>query len=64
MNNEQLADALESERMKLHGKGRIVLRASGTEELIRVFAESEDGALAKSSAERVAAFVRELDELS
>ena len=64
LNNEQLADALESERMKLHGKGRIVLRASGTEELIRVFAESEDGALAKSSAERVAAFVRELDELS
>ncbi len=50
--------------MKLHGKGRIVLRASGTEELIRVFAESEDGALAKSSAERVASFVRELDELS
>ena len=64
LNNEQIADALEKERMKLHGKGRIVLRASGTEELIRVFAESEDGALAKSSAEQVASVVREIDEMT
>ena len=64
LNNERLADVLESERIRLHGKGRIVLRASGTEELIRIFAESEDGELARTSAERVADFVRELDRLA
>ena len=64
LNNEELGDELEREREALRGRGRVVLRASGTEELIRVFAESEDRELAVSTAERLAEFVRQLDERS
>ena len=39
---------------RLEGKGRILLRKSGTEPLIRVMVECEDGALAKQCAEEIA----------
>ena len=57
------ANPLESEAVKavaadvekrLEGKGRILLRKSGTEPLIRVMVECEDGALAKQCAEEIA----------
>ena len=57
------ANPLESEVVKavaadvekrLEGKGRILLRKSGTEPLIRVMVECEDGALAKQCAEEIA----------
>ncbi|QLB12837.1 phosphoglucosamine mutase [Bisgaardia hudsonensis] len=44
---------------KLAGKGRILLRKSGTEPLIRVMVECEDGALAQECAEKIASAVRE-----
>ena len=43
---------------RLEGKGRILLRKSGTEPLIRVMVESEDGALAKQCAEEIAEAVK------
>ena len=58
---------LESEEVKavaadvekrLEGKGRILLRKSGTEPLIRVMVECEDGALAKQCAEEIAEAVK------
>ena len=58
---------LESEAVKavaadvekcLEGKGRILLRKSGTEPLIRVMVECEDGALAKQCAEEIAEAVK------
>ena len=61
------ANPLESEAVKavaadvekrLEGKGRILLRKSGTEPLIRVMAECEDGALAKQCAEEIAEAVK------
>ena len=42
----------------LDGKGRVLLRPSGTEPLLRVMVEGEDGALVKQCAERIAEAVR------
>ena len=61
------ANPLESEAVKavaadvekrLEGKGRILLRKSGTEPLIRVMVECEDGVLAKQCAEELAEAVK------
>ena len=61
------ANPLESEAVKavaadvekrLEGKVRILLRKSGTEPLIRVMVECEDGALAKQCAEEIAEAVK------
>ena len=43
---------------RLEGKGRILLRKSGTEPLIRVMVECEDGTLAKQCAEEIAEAVK------
>ena len=42
----------------LNGKGRVLLRPSGTEPLLRVMVEGEDGALVKQCAEKIANTVR------
>ncbi|AWX13931.1 phosphoglucosamine mutase [Mergibacter septicus] len=61
------ADNLESEAVKrataeaeqwLQDKGRILLRKSGTEPLIRVMVECQDHALAEKSAQHIAAAVK------
>ncbi|QIW15313.1 phosphoglucosamine mutase [Pasteurellaceae bacterium RH1A] len=61
------ANPLESEEVKalaasvearLAGKGRILLRKSGTEPLIRVMVECEDAALAQSAAEEIVEAVK------
>ncbi len=41
------------------GRGRVVLRYSGTENLARVMVEADDDALVRSTAERVAAVIRQ-----
>ena len=43
---------------RLEGKGRILLRKSGTEPLIRVMVECEDGVLAKQCAEEIVEAVK------
>ncbi|OBX02988.1 phosphoglucosamine mutase [Gallibacterium genomosp. 3] len=43
---------------KLYGKGRVLLRKSGTEPVIRVMVECEDEALAQQSAEKIADIVK------
>lgn len=61
------ANPLESEAVKqvtaevekkLHGKGRVLLRKSGTEPVIRVMVECEDEVLAQQSAEKIAEIVK------
>ena len=42
----------------LNGKGRVLLRPSGTEPLLRVMVEGEDAALVKQCADEIAAVVR------
>lgn len=50
----KIAAAVES---KFNGRGRIVLRASGTEPLIRVMVEGHDARMVKSGAQEIAAVV-------
>jgi phosphoglucosamine mutase len=53
------AVALEAERA-LNGKGRVLLRPSGTEPLLRVMVEGEDGTLVKQWAEKITAVVKDV----
>jgi len=48
MENAQIVAAMEEQGARLEGQGRVLLRASGTEPLIRVMAEGVDGGLVSS----------------
>jgi len=54
---EVTAEVAKSER-DLNGKGRVLLRASGTEPLLRVIVEGEDGVQVKMWAEKIAEAVK------
>jgi phosphoglucosamine mutase len=56
--NAALAAAQETVTAELGSRGRVLIRASGTEPLVRVMVEASDGALAQRSAERLAATLR------
>ena len=58
LNSEEVKAVAKSVEERLAGKGRILLRKSGTEPLIRVMVECEDGALAQSCAEEIAKAVK------
>jgi phosphoglucosamine mutase len=45
---------VDSVNAQLAGRGRVVLRASGTEPLIRVMVEAEESATARGLAQRIA----------
>lgn len=53
------AAVVEAEKA-LNGKGRVLLRPSGTEPLLRVMVEGEDGVLVKTWAENIAQVVRDV----
>ncbi|HPF27124.1 MAG: phosphoglucosamine mutase [Steroidobacteraceae bacterium] len=54
----EVSAAVRGAESRLRGDGRIVLRASGTEPLIRVMVEARDQAAAQSNAEDIAAAVK------
>ena len=58
LESEAVKDVAADVEKRLEGKGRILLRKSGTEPLIRVMVECEDGALAKQCAEEIAEAVK------
>jgi len=53
--NARLAAAVLAAEARLDGRGRVLLRPSGTEPLLRVMVEGEDAALVKALAEEIAA---------
>jgi phosphoglucosamine mutase len=55
-----LADDVAAEEAGLGGQGRVLLRASGTEPLIRVMVEAPTAEQAAAVAERLAARVAEV----
>ena len=61
MNNEELGHEVAEFNARLAGKGRIMLRASGTEPKIRVMVESKDGELNEKIANSVIATVKRVD---
>jgi phosphoglucosamine mutase len=54
----ELAEAIERESAALEGRGRVLVRPSGTEPLIRVMVEAPDESEAEAVCERLAALVR------
>ncbi len=58
MANSKVSAAMKEAEAALDGKGRVLLRPSGTEPLLRVMVEGEDGVLVKRCAEGIAGVVR------
>jgi phosphoglucosamine mutase len=56
--NPQLASAIQEVERQLAGTGRVLIRASGTEPLVRVMVEAQDSVVAQSCAEKLAATLR------
>lgn len=53
-NNARLAAEHERVAAELHGHGRVLIRASGKEPLLRVMVKARDGVVARRCAERLA----------
>ena len=58
--NETIQVAVSDAEKVLNGKGRVLLRPSGTEPLLRVMVEGEDKQLVEQSAHRIAEVVRKV----
>ena len=56
--NQRIKAAVQEAETKLGSKGRVLLRKSGTEPLVRVMIEAEDAVLAQELAESLAALVK------
>jgi phosphoglucosamine mutase len=60
LGDRQVTTAVSDAEQVLDGKGRVLLRPSGTEPLLRVMVEGEDRQLVERSAQRIADVVRKL----
>jgi len=60
LGHDKVKAAVVDAEQVLNGKGRVLLRPSGTEPLLRVMVEGEDGQLVERSAQRIADVVRKL----
>ena len=58
LENAAVKAAIASAEMQLAGRGRLVIRASGTEPLIRVMAEGDDGAQVERVVDTICEAVR------
>lgn len=57
LGHARVQDAVAEAEARLAGRGRVLIRASGTEPLIRVMAEAEDKALVAETVERLARLI-------
>jgi phosphoglucosamine mutase len=60
LGHDQVKSAVSDAEHLLNGKGRVLLRSSGTEPLLRVMVEGEDKQLVEQSAQRISDVVRRL----
>jgi len=58
LGHDKVKAAVGDAERALNGKGRVLLRPSGTEPLLRVMVEGEDRQLVEQSAQRIAEVVR------
>ena len=56
-----LADRIREEEARLNGEGRILVRPSGTESLVRVMVEGRDPDLAEACAQNLANFIKNIE---
>ena len=61
MASEALAQAIRVEEAALGGAGRVLVRASGTEALIRVMVEAKTENSARETADRLVNFIKSLN---
>ncbi len=61
MNSDVLSEESTKFKQMLNGKGRLMIRASGTEPKIRVMVESKDQALNEQIAERLVAVIKKVN---
>lgn len=62
INNEQVSNAVAKYSAMLSGKGRLMIRASGTEPKIRVMVESEDRELNENIAKSIVSIINSINE--
>jgi phosphoglucosamine mutase len=55
-----LQDAIQAVEQELGDRGRVLIRASGTEPLVRVMVEADEARLAERCAQRLADQVRQV----
>ena len=60
MNHPEVLSAIEDARAMFGNSGRVLVRASGTEPLIRVMAEGDDGAQVEKVTSDLAAFIEKI----
>ena len=60
MASQELAEAVKREEEALAGEGRVLVRASGTEALIRVMVEAKKEEISNSTANRLAGLIKSL----
>lgn len=60
MSDESLAEAIKWEEAMLAGEGRVLVRPSGTEALVRVMVEGKEPALAEQCAINLAEFIKNI----
>ena len=58
LENEQVKAVLADAEQRLNGSGRLLVRASGTEPLIRIMAEGDDAALVNQVVREIAGAVK------
>ena len=58
LNNETIKQVIDDVEMEMAGNGRVLVRASGTEPLVRVMVEAETKSLADNYTERIAEVVK------
>ena len=60
MNSQELASAVKKEEGARAGEGRVLVRASGTESLIRVMVEAKTAEIAQNTAGHLVSFIKSL----
>jgi phosphoglucosamine mutase len=60
LESKQVKEVIADAEQRLNGSGRLVVRASGTEPLIRIMAEGDDAALVKQVVKDIAGVVKQV----